>query len=101
MRKRKSNPLYYENVMTYCGKMNKRRAKLYKLHQAYAQVSSGSYALVNQKDIDIIRDSAINIENHDAKFSLDLMTIAQRARPNGSFIHLKVNEYKKLGLLSE
>ena len=52
--------------------------------------------ILNEQDIDYIRNQAIINEKIDLKFSYDLMLIAHKSRPNGPFIKAKLNEYNSL-----
>lgn len=51
--------------------------------------------MFKDKDIDLIRDAAIKLENTDIKMAHDLMAIAHRARPNGPFIKKKLIGYRE------
>lgn len=51
---------------------------------------------LSSKEIDEIRDSALMLEKTNIKKAYALMKIAQRLRPNGSFINKKVRQYKSL-----
>lgn len=51
--------------------------------------------IINEADIDYIRDAAIQYENIDIKFSLKLMLLANKLRPEGPYIHGKMKEYQK------
>ncbi|WP_445363365.1 glycosyltransferase family 2 protein [Microbulbifer sp. ANSA003] len=46
------------------------------------------------EDVDLIRDSALVIENYNLFLAQELMKIALRFRPNGPLIIRKVNEYE-------
>lgn len=50
---------------------------------------------INTDDINTLRDLAVKLEKTDLKASLDLMSIAQKLRPNGPFINKKVKEYQE------
>ncbi len=51
---------------------------------------------LKDKDIDILRDTALNLENIDLPVSYQLMRIASESRPSGTFIKQKLNEYQDL-----
>ncbi len=51
---------------------------------------------LNGVQINNIRDSAIALEKENIKLAHNLMEIAHKARPNGSFIEEKLNEYKSI-----
>lgn len=46
-------------------------------------------------DVDFLRDEAVKLEETDLMLAHKLMSIAYQARPNGSFIKEKYNEYKQ------
>ena len=52
--------------------------------------------LKTELDINFIRNEAVKCEKTDLKKALNLMLLAQQARPNGPFIANKVCEYKRL-----
>lgn len=47
-------------------------------------------------EINLIRDTAISIENYNVKHSLLLMNISSRLRPDGQFMKNKISEYKTI-----
>lgn len=49
---------------------------------------------INADDINYLRDLAIELEQTNIKISLDLMLIAQKLRPNGTFIKQKIALYR-------
>lgn len=51
---------------------------------------------LNDKDVDILRDTALNLENIDLPLSYQLMRIASESRPSGTFIKQKLSEYRDL-----
>lgn len=51
---------------------------------------------LNDKDVDILRDAALNLENIDLPVSYQLMRIASESRPSGTFIKQKLSEYRDL-----
>lgn len=50
---------------------------------------------LSDRDINLIRDVALLIEDADLKSALSLMKIAAKARPDGGLIKSKVNSYMK------
>jgi hypothetical protein len=50
---------------------------------------------LNTDEVDLIRDSALLLEKHDVKKALELMSLARKHRPQGSFIAAKCTEYSK------
>lgn len=50
----------------------------------------------NNKEIDMIRDSAIALEKTNIKLAYALMLIAHKGRPDGKFIKKKLEEYNQL-----
>ncbi|MCR9672201.1 hypothetical protein NB557_02885 [Vibrio alginolyticus] len=53
------------------------------------------------EDVDYIRDQAIKLEKTNLSLSLKLMELALQARPNGTLINQKVNQYRQtLGICS-
>lgn len=50
---------------------------------------------LSSDEINIIRDTAVLLENEDLNLSHKLMTIAKKHRPNGQYITNKITEYKK------
>ena len=50
---------------------------------------------LNEADVNMIRDTALLLENIDIKLSYNLMKLAQKERPKGPFINKKAVEYKK------
>lgn len=51
--------------------------------------------LTHDQQVNRIRDAALFFEETDVEISLELMKIAQKLRPEGTFIVKKVNEYQK------
>lgn len=51
---------------------------------------------LTEKEIDIVRDSALLLEKVDLKKANSLMLIANRFRPHGGFIREKIEYYKSL-----
>lgn len=62
-----------------------------------AEVSaiSSPVTSVNENDINYIRDLAVKLEKNDLNASLELMLIAQKLRPSGTFINQRVKLYRK------
>lgn len=53
------------------------------------------------KDIDLIRNAALKLEDTDLQMARDLMALAHKARPQGPFIRKKLSEYEsKLALVN-
>ncbi|MBF7052340.1 hypothetical protein IOC61_03290 [Halomonas sp. KAO] len=52
------------------------------------------FVKLSVKDVDVIRDAALLIENSDADLSHQLLLVAKKARPNGVLINKKLNQYK-------
>lgn len=50
---------------------------------------------LNDQDINKLRDLAVKIEKFDLEISLELMLMAKKLRPNGTFINQKVNTYQE------
>jgi len=65
------------------------------IDSSIASINHYDYIL-SPKVIDLIRDSAVLLEKNDLKKALELMELAKKLRPNGSFINSKVNTYKKI-----
>lgn len=60
----------------------------------------GDYKL-KPKTIDAIRDLAVSVESKDLELAQDLMLLAHKSRPKGSFIKRKLDDYTlKLGNLN-
>lgn len=59
------------------------------------QVSKNTVSL-KDKDVDILRDTALNLENIDLSASYQLMRIASENRPSGTYIRQKLGEYQDL-----
>lgn len=55
-----------------------------------------NYKLPNlaSKTIDLLRDSAISLENEDLSLSKDIMHLANLARPSGALIKKKLEQYR-------
>ena len=51
---------------------------------------------MNKKDIDLIRDAAISLEESDINRAFQLMSIAYKKRPTGGLIRKKLLEYNSL-----
>lgn len=51
--------------------------------------------MLKNKDVNLIRDAAVKLENLDLKMAHDLMAIAYDARPNGPFIKKKLEIYQE------
>ena len=49
---------------------------------------------INDKEANLLRDSAIAIEGSDLEAALVLMQTAQMIRPNGPFIAKKIEDYE-------
>ena len=47
---------------------------------------------LNEKSIDLIRDAANLIKEHDKKMSLDLFYLAKKYRANGTLINKRIKE---------
>ncbi|MGY5449818.1 glycosyltransferase family 2 protein [Agarivorans sp. MS3-6] len=50
---------------------------------------------LSKKDVDLIRDSALALENDDVSLALKLMLLAKRFRPEGRVINNKIAVYRK------
>lgn len=50
---------------------------------------------INNKDIDLIRDAALSLEENNLELAQRLMKLAHHARPNGMFIKNKLSQYEK------
>lgn len=50
---------------------------------------------------DLLRDEALKHEKNDIFISFFLMSLAQKARPNGGFINQKIKDYRNILSLSE
>lgn len=57
---------------------------------------SKNTASLQDKDVDILRDTALNLENIDISASYQLMRIASESRPSGTYIKQKLGEYQDL-----
>lgn len=51
---------------------------------------------ISNEEIDLLRDSAINLESINLEKSLSLMELAHKLRPTGPFIMKKISDYKKI-----
>lgn len=51
--------------------------------------------IMTSHDIDLLRDTALFLEDKDLKKAYELMNIANQLRPTGVFIKKKLDEYKK------
>lgn len=47
------------------------------------------------KDVHLIKNAAIQLENHDIEMAYKLMSIAYKAKPDGRHIKQKINQYKR------
>lgn len=54
-----------------------------------------SLSQINDEEVDIIRDSALELENENLNLCIALLKIAEKKRPNGLFIKKKLAEISK------
>ncbi len=79
-------------------KLVKKLAKHVDLADFKAALSASLLRIANEeRDLSInkIRDLAVNLESTNVELALELMAIAQKYRPEGSFISKKIKAYNK------
>lgn len=95
--RRKRNYRHYYNWMlsdenSYLTK--NRREVVERYFNAY-MLLNGETGIPESKDVNFIRDLALNYEKEDLAVSYQLMAMAEKFRPRGPFIKRKLKEYKK------
>ncbi len=62
---------------------------------AHSDLNKPQQTPLSQKDINLIRDAALALENSDIEKALDLMRLVNQLRPKGPLVKKKIAEYKK------
>ena len=75
--------------------------KLNKFVEVASKLNNGfeedrGVSAMSKKSVDLIRDTAVSIENTNVRVAKELMQIAHLARPHGPFIKKKIKEYERI-----
>ena len=98
-RARRNLPRYYNWMYSdenrHLTDLRKHIIKTYAKKQNIS-VSDKKVTTLTADELDLIRDSAVLLEDINIEMSLNLMRIAHNFRPKAPFVNLKIKEYKKI-----
>ena len=97
---RSGNENYINHVMKYL-KDNDRKNLRYRVINDISNLTLSEISKNHLKiGANLLRDEALKHEKNDTAISFFLMSLAQKARPNGAFINKKIKDYRKILSLS-
>lgn len=77
--------------------LTEKRKQVLEKYRDFYDLGSGGKEVLRKglgKDVDVIRDAAISLEETDMELALKLMLIAKKYRPNGVLVNKKINQYR-------
>lgn len=95
VRKRREYSRYYNWMMSSQNThLTNYRKSIIKNYYLAFQLKELEKKSINNKQIDLIRDSALKVEKYNLSYALSLMELASEFRPSGRGIIKKIDEYK-------
>ncbi|USD41334.1 hypothetical protein J4N42_00965 [Vibrio sp. SCSIO 43135] len=72
-----------------------RRSIILRHYKAHQVKEGDNFNKMTRDEVDMIRDSAVLLEDVDIEYSYKLMMIAKKLRPKGKFISSKLSQYRR------